>query len=540
VAPFQRATEIDPKNGPALLNLGRAQRTLEHYDQAEKTFRQLSALPDKEYRPIHAVYLFGRGQREEAIKEFEQLAKADPKDPQAAVRLIRAYLEVKRFPEAEQAMEVVLKKNPKQTEVLVERGQLRLATGHVQEAVQDLTQALHFEPGLAGAHFLLSKAHQFRGDEAARRQELGEALKTDPFYLRARIDLAESLIASKGAAAALEYLNQAPQAQQRFPALIVSRNWALLAIGDKAALRKSIDEGLEIQKTPELLLQDGYLRIQNKDFAGARASLQKALELSPEEVRALDAVSKTYLAEKKPALALGFVQDYVSKYPKSAPLQFLLGEWLLEFKKNAEARTAFGVALQAAPGFLGAELKLADLDIADGNLDSARQRLGKVVATPAGKVSAELRLGLIEERPEGNAEAAIGHYRKVLELDPKNLTALNNLAYHLANDTQQFDEALKVAQQAKEIAPKDPTVDDTIGWAYYNKGLYDTAVKYFEASVATQPNARRQYHLAMAYFKAGSRLRALAVLTAARKMDPTLPEAEVAGQLLADKGKVKN
>jgi tetratricopeptide (TPR) repeat protein len=198
------------------------------------------------------------------------------------------------------------------------------------------------------------------------------------------------------------------------------------------------------------------------------------------------------------------------------------------------------VALQAAPGFLGAELKLADLDIADGNLDSARQRLGKVVATPAGKVSAELRLGLIEERPEGNAEAAIGHYRKVLELDPKNLTALNNLAYHLANDTQQFDEALKVAQQAKEIAPKDPTVDDTIGWAYYNKGLYDTAVKYFEASVATQPNARRQYHLAMAYFKAGSRLRALAVLTAARKMDPTLPEAEVAGQLLADKGKVKN
>ena len=59
-------------------------------------------------------------------------------------------------------------KNPKQTAVLVERARLRLATGRVQEAVPDLTQALSLEPSSAAAHFLLSKAYQFRGEEVAR------------------------------------------------------------------------------------------------------------------------------------------------------------------------------------------------------------------------------------------------------------------------------------------------------------------------------------------------------------------------------------
>ncbi len=537
---FRRAAEIDPKNGPVLLDLGWAQRALGEEDEAEKTFRQLSSLPNKEYRSVHAEYLFDRGQRDEAIKEFEQLAKVDPKDPQAAVRLIRSYIFLKRFPEAERAMDAILKKNPKQTAVLVERARLRLTTGQIQEAMQDLTQALQFEPGLAEAHFLMSKAHQFRGEEAARRQELTEAIKNAPAYLTARLELAQALIAAKGATTALVYLDEAPTAQKRSPALIAQRNWALLAIGDQAALRKSIDEGLAVQKTPELLLQDGYWRIQNKDFRGARESLRKALELNPEETRALDAWGRSYMLENKPALALAAVQDYVSKHPSSAALQHLLGEWLMQSKKLAEARAAFSAALQAAPGMPGPEQRLADLDFTEGNLDSARKRYTAIAASPAGRVFGELRLGLIEERVGGDPQVAITHYRKVLEMEPNNLTALNNLAYHLANDTQQFDEALKVAQQVKELAPNDPNVDDTIGWAYYNKGLFDTAVKYFEAAVAKQPNARRQYHLAMGYFKVGNRKRAQAVLADARKLDPTLPESAVAEQLFANSRKVAN
>ena len=83
--------------------------------------------------------------------------------------------------------------------------------------------------------------------------------------------------------------------------------------------------------------------------------------------------------------------------------------------------------------------------------------------------------------------------------------ALNNLAYHLANDTRQFDEALKIAQHAKELAADNAVVDDTIGWAFYQKGLYQSAVKQFEEAVATGPTARRKYHLRWRILKPATR-----------------------------------
>jgi tetratricopeptide (TPR) repeat protein len=114
--------------------------------------------------------------------------------------------------------------------------------------------------------------------------------------------------------------------------------------------------------------------------------------------------------------------------------------------------------------------------------------------------------------------------------------ALNGLAYLLADQANQPDEALKFAQQAKELAPYDPYVDDTLGWVYYCKGLYPVAVKHLEAAVAREPSARRKYHLAMSYFKSGDRPRGTALLNQALKMDSTLPEAATAQRMLAEAG----
>jgi tetratricopeptide (TPR) repeat protein len=530
---FRRAAEIDPKSGPTLIDLGRIQSALHHDDQAEKTFRQLSNLPNQDYRSMHAIYLFQRGQHEDALKEFERLAKDDPKDHAAALNLTRAYLATKRLPEAQKTMEAALKKNPKDRDMLIQRAKVYFATGRTKEAQQDLTEAIRLDPNSAVAHYLMARIHSMARQEAERRQELTEALKSNAAYLPARVDLAESLIASGGAKAALEFLDQAPARQKHWPALMAQRNWALLALDNQAEARKSIDEALATDKAAVFFLQDGYLRLKTKDLAGARVSFRKVLEAKPEDTRALDSLARTYLMEKKSATALATMQDYVSQHPKSPALQYLLGEWLLQASRRGDARVAFSAALQNSPEFLGAKLKLADIDVAEGKLDAARQRLIPIAATKDGKAPAELALGTMEERPGGDAQAAIAHYRKVLEAEPNNLMALNNLSYHLANDAKQFDEALKFAQQAKELAPKDPSVDDTIGWAYYNKGLYEDAVTHLKEAVTEQPSAVRKYHLAMAYFKAGDSKRAQAVLGEARTMNATLPEAAIAQRLLS-------
>jgi Tetratricopeptide repeat. len=121
----------------------------------------------------------------------------------------------------------------------------------------------------------------------------------------------------------------------------------------------------------------------------------------------------------------------------------------------------------------------------------------------------------------------------VVELDSKNAYALNGLAYLLA-DAKRPDEALKYAQQAKELDPENAAVDDTLGWTYYQKGMYAMAVTHLESAAAHAGTAVHKYHLAMAYLKAGDPARGRQNLEAALKMNPNLPEAQMARQIFAN------
>lgn len=532
-AAYHQALTIDPKHGSALLGLARLQLTLGKKDEAEKTLAVLSALPDTQYKPLHAMYLFEQGKQEEAIKEFEKQAAQDPKDREAFTRLISAYFFTKRFPDAERAVNAALKKNAKDTNALLERSKLYLITAKFSEAEIDLNQVLKFNPNSATAYYLLSKVSLARGQQLPGRQQLGKALDFDPGLLAARLDLARSLTAGGAAKSALDLLDETPVNKKNLLPVMVERNWALFGTRNRAELRKSIDRGLALYKqAPDLALQDGLLKFQTKDIAGARKSLEQVLAVRPTDTDAVDSLAKTYVFQKQPDVALRTVQEYAGRSPNSARLQNLLGYWMGTNGRHDAARKAFAAALAVDPSFVAARMSLALLDAQEGKYDSARQGLAVVAQTPGMQARAEITLGMIEQKV-GNPSAAIPHFRKAAEADPNNAIALNGLAYLLANDTDQLDEALKYAQQAKELDPNNTFVEDTLGWAFYRKGLYGSALPHLQNAVAKDGGAVFKYHLAMAYLKTGDRQRGGKILTEARKIDPTLPEAAAASKLMA-------
>src|SRR5262249_58227975 len=106
---FRHALQIDPKHGPTLLQLGGMQARAGQMEQADQSYLQVSGLPDKQYRPIHALYLFQSGKREQAVGELEKLAKDDPADRTIRTDLVRAYLAVNRVGDAEKALTAALK-----------------------------------------------------------------------------------------------------------------------------------------------------------------------------------------------------------------------------------------------------------------------------------------------------------------------------------------------------------------------------------------------------------------------------------------------
>jgi tetratricopeptide (TPR) repeat protein len=129
---------------------------------------------------------------------------------------------------------------------------------------------------------------------------------------------------------------------------------------------------------------------------------------------------------------------------------------------------------------------------------------------------------------------AIERYRKILELSPDNVIALNDLAYLLSESGNQTDEALKYAERAGELAPDNAAVSDTLGWLYYRKGLYKMAVPHLETAVSKGASARRRLHLAMAYLKAGDERKGVDAMQAGLTMDAAIPEAKMAQQVMVE------
>jgi putative PEP-CTERM system TPR-repeat lipoprotein len=527
---FRRAIRIDPKYGPALLDLG---MTLFHTGkkyEAGTVFQQAAALPGKSYKPVYAIFLLETGQRDAAIAELERLAKEDPGDRTARTRLVKMYLMAGRRADAERLLAGAIAKNPKDADALVQRSELSMDAGKYQDAQNDLNLVLRYRPESAEPHMLLARLDEALGRTLNQRQELAEALRLDPALTAARLDLARLLIAHKGAAAALEILRQAPDSQKRAVPLIVESNWALMDLGRPDEARAGVAAALQAARTPELLLQDALLKMDSKDYKGAGTSLDSVLQQNPDDVRALRALVQLYGLRNQPAAALQAMRERASRRPNSAPVQNFMGELLLADGQPAEARAAFTTAQTADPRFRPARLALARLDVSEGKLGSAHRALADLLAGNPSDPDLWLYMGWLANM-EKDYPQALAWFRKVVDADPSNVVALNNLAYLLASQTGHFDEALKYAQQVKELAPHNKGVDDTIGWIMYRKGMYRSAVEYLESAAQGEADPVIRYHLGMAYLKLGDK-RGESTLRAALKSAPDLPEARMAEQLL--------
>jgi len=535
---LRKVLDKDPNRPIALLDLAGILNSEGRKDEAEEMYRRLAYGPASPYRAVYGAYLFRLGKQKEAVAEFERLAKADPKDVNVRNRLVAAYIATRRVADAHRVLTVALTKNPKDTSALFQRSQLHFMAGSYDDARKDLNQILHFTPDSARAHFMLANIERGQGIQFKERQELGETLRLDQHFFAARVALSQSYLAAQQGRSALELMGNTPEDQRGTLGYIEYHNWALLAAGDFKELRKRIDEGLARARTRNLLMQDALLKLRQRNDPVARLPLFEVLKSNPEDLGAVDILIRSYAVQKQLPAAIQEIRTLLSKRPNSAPLHYRLGVLLAATGKPTDARTAYTAAVADAPQYAPARVALAAMDQAGGKIDAARQDLTPLLNSKTGEFRARLELGFIEANA-GNYTQAIDHLRKVVAAEPMNAVALNNLAYLLADQTNQTDEALKFAQKAKELAPDDINVEGTIGWAYFRKGMYGPALQHLQAAVNREGKsviggtAIRRYHLAMAYKKAGDEENATKTLSAALKLDPNLAEAGMATRILA-------
>jgi len=520
---IQRALTLNPNNGSALIGLAAVQVGGHRLDEAEQTYKRLAALPDNQYKHLYAVFLFQTGKRELALAEFQKLAAKDAGDRNARSRLLAAYVVLGKMTEAQQLLANALKSNPNDVDALFQRAELSLRNGNAQGAEADLKKVLQYKSDSAQAHFALGEVYSAEGHPRNQRQELTEALRLNPSMLAARLALVRNYFLANDPRSALEVLNQTPVQQKTMLGVIVERHWALFAAGNFQEMRASLDQALKAARNPELLIQDAVLKLHDRDYLGARVDADAVLALIPDEVRAARILADSYTAQKEPLKAFERLRELADGHPHSAPLHNLLGQFEMANGKRVEARQSFEAAKAADPAFFQADLALANLAMGEKRIDDARRHLSAVLQVHPQNIPALLMLASIEG-DAGNRDDAMAKYRAVLEIEPTNVFALNNLAWTLAKENP--DEALQYAQQAVEAAPDNATVEDTIGWIYYRKGVYRMAVDYLKNAVAKESTPRREFHLGMCYMKTGDRELGQKILSTALQKDPNLVKTE--------------
>jgi len=100
---------------------------------------------------------------------------------------------------------------------------------------------------------------------------------------------------------------------------------------------------------------------------------------------------------------------------------------------------------------------------------------------------------------EGDSPGIIRIYRRILQQDPTNAKALNNLAWQLALHERKPSEALGIIQKAIELGGPLANRLDTRAVIYLALGQNDQAVKDLQEVITVAESPQAHFHLARAY-----------------------------------------
>ena len=126
--------------------------------------------------------------------------------------------------------------------------------------------------------------------------------------------------------------------------------------------------------------------------------------------------------------------------------------------------------------------------------------ISEALAKSADTVPLKLNLGELHTLQQDFAMAE-QVYRDVLKTDPKNLVALNNLAWILAPRPETADQALKFADRAIELHGATGEMLDTRARILISAGKYDRAVADLTDAINQSGTPLRYFHLAVAQLR---------------------------------------
>jgi len=380
-------------------------------------------------------------------------------------------------------------------------------------------------PNVAEAHFAVALAAfntglTDMGTTAIATQAIDRALQLKPLWEQA-ILLKVEILAKNAPDRAADYLVELLKTEPDSKA-------ALSALAQVRIQQKRYGEAVEIldklwekdKDNHEYQFGMAMLAIQMKDWARAESLFEELKKvdygddgivdfylaqiaeetgryaLAAERYKAVPEGERGWLAKLRAGLMIGKLghldeaQDYLASLPavsieEQVQVQQTQAQVLRDAGDNAKAYSILVAALEKYP------------DDPDLLYDTA------MVAEKLDK------LDVVEQK-----------LTRLIELKPGNAHALNALGYTLVDRTTRVAEGLALVERALVLAPDDPFILDSVGWANFRMGNLDEAEKHLRRALEQRPDPEIAAHLGEVLWAKGDRTRAQDVWQSQLKTTP--------------------
>mgnify|MGYP000240231669 CR=1 FL=1 len=455
-------------------------------------------------------FFFRTKDLDSAIRQYELGAKAEPKEKHAYQKKIVETLVMQgKKTEATQLVESILKEDSEDNEARAMRASLKLQAGtreEIQSAVIDLQSVVARTPENPVLRFNLARALLAKGDLDGARIQLLEAIKFRPDYLIAKLALAQVYISKQDFQNAVQTANQVLQFDANNMGARLLKTSALIGMREFSQARTDLEALLkQSPNLPDAQFQLGMLSLAEKNYPQAETLFRSFYAASPTDPRSLAGLIEVLTAQQQFDAALSLLRAEIAKAPDRSDLRIVYANTAGRANKLDIAETEFRQLLSKSPKSADLHVRLGDVLRFKGDLAGALVSYAKAREISPNDVGAYVRQAAVFES-QGNLKEARPIYEKIMSIEPDNPIALNNVAYLMAEDGNNLDQALAFANRAKQKLPNHPDVNDTLGWIYIKKNLSDNAVSIFRDLIQRFPEkSTYHYHLGMALFQKGDK-----------------------------------
>ncbi len=535
---LQNLTEEHADDAEAFTMLGEAFEPISPERSAEAYAEAVKLAPDDPFalRGMALDELLTGVQSGSAIDDLEKVAKLSPDDVGSGEALAMAYIQKKRFADADRLIAELVTKRPDNPVIANMVGLSDLAQSRIPEARTAFEAVGKKFPDFIPSQLELAKIYESQGDhdrakslfeaimekhpenvaalqglsplyvsrgQAAQLLELWKkSYRLQPENLEIELGLIRAYVVDNDIEGALTTIRDMQVRQPKEPALYRVR--AALEI-QKGALKDAIDSFRRLNElqpgNPAALRELALTQEKAGDIDGAIETIAAARKFDPSSaIMALDEVRLIGVGNTENAIAAA--KRFAELLPDEPAAQAVEGDYLMSRKFVAEALAAYQRAMQANPSLYLAE-RISGASAAAGRPQEGEKILTDWVVAHPQDVSGRLALAAFF-KSQKNYAAAREQYESLLKAQPNDAGILNNLAviYQQLGDPRAID----FAHRAAIMAPDNPQITDTLGWIIARKDDPAEGLKLLQRAHNLAPDdPDTDYHLAYALNQTGKK-----------------------------------